>query len=410
MFVYSLRQENSNKILPLMNKVFLRMSAEDLTTTSTPTTTVHQLNSNHSSTTATLPQYSVPAPQLAGTSKYSQLLSVIEELSKDIRPTYTGRLILPQRPAALACYSSENMFVVSTYQLNGQSTSREGALYIIKDFVISETVPMSGGVFRFEFDNSSEHIYTALTNGSLGVVDLRTLSVSDLPVVEGSMLLSVSIRNGTAVTSDNHGSIHVVDIVSGQTKSFRAHTLPYTGEGCEVWSVAWLDENLLVSGGEDGIMKMWDLRIAEKAVMVCREHSSGIVCLKTEDETSLLSGCYDELIRRFDKRSIARPVNEKNVRYCLYSIFVHGGVYAHCFQLGGGVWAIESDKESDNLLVACMYNGWCLIDAGTFEECESNHQLGSNLLYGASLCKKSRVVASCTFNDYVLSFEKINDF
>ncbi|VDM39718.1 unnamed protein product [Toxocara canis] len=46
------------------------MSAEDLTTT------VHQLNSNHSSTTATLPQYSVPAPQVAGASKYSQLLSV----------------------------------------------------------------------------------------------------------------------------------------------------------------------------------------------------------------------------------------------------------------------------------------------------------------------------------------------
>ncbi|CAD5229348.1 unnamed protein product [Bursaphelenchus okinawaensis] len=39
---------------------------------------------------ASLPQYSVPGPVMAGTSKYTQLLALIEELGKDIRPTYTG--------------------------------------------------------------------------------------------------------------------------------------------------------------------------------------------------------------------------------------------------------------------------------------------------------------------------------
>lgn len=46
--------------------------------------------------TATLPQYSVPAPQLPQ-SKYSQLLAVIEELGKDIRPTYTGNKMSAER-------------------------------------------------------------------------------------------------------------------------------------------------------------------------------------------------------------------------------------------------------------------------------------------------------------------------
>lgn len=46
--------------------------------------------------TATLPQYSVPAPQLPQ-SKYSQLLAVIEELGKDIRPTYTGNKMSTER-------------------------------------------------------------------------------------------------------------------------------------------------------------------------------------------------------------------------------------------------------------------------------------------------------------------------
>lgn len=38
--------------------------------------TIQQLASNQSSTTATLPQYSVPAIQVSGASKYTQLLSV----------------------------------------------------------------------------------------------------------------------------------------------------------------------------------------------------------------------------------------------------------------------------------------------------------------------------------------------
>uniref|UniRef100_A0A914CV71 Cyclin-dependent kinase 2-associated protein n=1 Tax=Acrobeloides nanus TaxID=290746 RepID=A0A914CV71_9BILA len=39
---------------------------------------------------ASLPQYSVPGPQVQGASKYAQLLALIEELGKDVRPTYTG--------------------------------------------------------------------------------------------------------------------------------------------------------------------------------------------------------------------------------------------------------------------------------------------------------------------------------
>lgn len=40
---------------------------------------------------ASLPQYSVPPPVQPNASKYSQLLALIEELGKDIRPTYTGK-------------------------------------------------------------------------------------------------------------------------------------------------------------------------------------------------------------------------------------------------------------------------------------------------------------------------------
>ncbi|KFD50820.1 hypothetical protein M514_08258 [Trichuris suis] len=45
--------------------------------------------------TASVPQYSIPTAQPQ--SKYSQLLAVIEELGKDIRPTYSGNKMSAER-------------------------------------------------------------------------------------------------------------------------------------------------------------------------------------------------------------------------------------------------------------------------------------------------------------------------
>ena len=39
---------------------------------------------------ASLPQYQIPPTVQSGTSKYTQLLSMIDELGKDIRPTYNA--------------------------------------------------------------------------------------------------------------------------------------------------------------------------------------------------------------------------------------------------------------------------------------------------------------------------------
>ncbi len=46
---------------------------------------------------AGLPQYSVPHHQQVPQSKYSQLLAVIEELGKELRPTYTGNKMSAER-------------------------------------------------------------------------------------------------------------------------------------------------------------------------------------------------------------------------------------------------------------------------------------------------------------------------
>ncbi|KHN87378.1 hypothetical protein Tcan_16466 [Toxocara canis] len=193
-----------------------------------------------------------------------------------------GSLVLPQRPAALSyCDQSAGYLIVSTYQLENEML-RNGGFFVVKDFAVVQTLPMSGGVFRFECLPNG-HLIAALTNGYLSVVDLKPASVTDMLVMADCILLSVSTRGDKALTSDDHGCLHI---------------------------------------------------------------------------------------------------------------------------LGGGVWAIEN-TTSGELIVSCMYNGWCLIDGKSFEEVQSNRDLGTHLLYGASFCHTSHIVASCTFNNYKINFDRL---
>ncbi|KRY07155.1 Cyclin-dependent kinase 2-associated protein 1 [Trichinella patagoniensis] len=87
--------------------------------------------------TATVPQFSIPTSQPQ--SKYSQLLAVIEELGKDIRPTYSGNKMSAERlkrsiihARILTCYSWRVMkFSVST-QRNQQKLVYRGRCYTLK--------------------------------------------------------------------------------------------------------------------------------------------------------------------------------------------------------------------------------------------------------------------------------------
>lgn len=58
------------------------------------------------------------------------------------------------------------------------------------------------------------------------------------------MLLSLDVNRESdplsSVASDNFGRVHLVDLCLGRVKeSWLAHSLPFTGEACEVWTCAF---------------------------------------------------------------------------------------------------------------------------------------------------------------------------
>ncbi|VDN37064.1 unnamed protein product [Gongylonema pulchrum] len=203
---------------------------------------VQQLTPNQSSTTATLPQYSVPAAQVFGGSKYNQLLNIIEELGKDIRPTYTGNklsserlkrniiharilvrecmqssIVLHERPAALQIIDKQSLeLLVTTYQLHDENSRYSGSIYKLIGCKIIKKLAVPAGIFRFDRHPNSPTITAALTNGSVGIVSCDLNSLNTLPVISNGMLLSISMaaQGDGAVCSDTHGQLHVVCISS----------------------------------------------------------------------------------------------------------------------------------------------------------------------------------------------------
>lgn len=141
--------------------------------------------------------------------------------------------------------------------------------------------------------------------------------------------------------------------------------------------------SLVYSGADDGLLKLWDLRVGvERSVSTNRTHGSGVVFVSRKGD-QLMTGSYDEHLRLWDERSLTAPVREVNV--------------------GGGVWSVER-RDDGRLLVAAMYGGWLAL-SHDLTVLHADPHVGKGLLYGVSETSTSdSTVAICTFNDNTVHF------
>lgn len=146
----------------------------------------------------------------------------------------------------------------------------------------------------------------------------------------------------------------------------------------EVWCVDFHrgEPNLLLSGADDGLLKVWDRRVvtSEQTAASSIRHDAGVISiLSTFDPNKVWTGSYDDHLRLWDLRAGKTPLQSLN--------------------LGGGVWRIK--PKGRYLLCACMYNGWCIVDCkgwcsepaltGNVQDLSikiSDSSFGAELLYG----------------------------
>ncbi|KAG5680379.1 hypothetical protein PVAND_009888 [Polypedilum vanderplanki] len=299
-------------------------------------------------------------------------------------------------------YSKENIFAVGTYQLdddNNTKSTRKGRIYLFKfDFASGDD---NGDhklekIQQIETDAILDQKWfnnKLVTVSSLGNVEtyeyLQELTkVNSLSLInEGEtgerLALSIDVEYESYLISDSKGQLSLVDINSNSISSqWKAHDF-------EAWTCSFdrWNKNVIYSGGDDSCFHLWDIRTRNKIKTKNRE--AGVTSFLNHQENLLFVGSYDENLCLYDMRNLKQTVNEIN--------------------LHGGIWRIKKSPINDDLLVACMYHNFSIVNCtngslsliGEYNEhksicygCHWSYQIYDN---------NHQIFATCSFYDHRLS-------
>ncbi|XP_075217689.1 diphthine methyltransferase [Lycorma delicatula] len=219
---------------------------------------------------------------------------------------------------------------------------------------------------------------------SNGYPKLVLLVEKELPTHNAEDKLSLSIDWSVGINccsynqislavSDSKGCISIF-LLNDNSLELQYH---WKAHEFEAWIVSYnySNTNVIYTGGDDCRLCVYDTRCTDSPVLTSRLHSAGITSMhySTFSEYLFVSGSYDENIFIWDTRQMKRNIGSVNV--------------------GGGVWRLKWEpSKGQHLLAACMYNGFCVLDAidksdpkivAEFNEHES-------LAYGADWCHGSK--------------------
>jgi WD40 repeat protein len=293
-----------------------------------------------------------------------------------------------------------------------------------------------GGVFQLERGLTVE---SGLLWASLSQSDIISLELSEggdelkekmrlkVPEVQGDSLSSSAVAcTGIHLSSSSQmnacysdGSIRVWNIEGGGAVEWQNQT----AHEMEAWQLLRVDENTLVSAGDDAAFCVWDIRQSGSSGPTSAVRSfyqggvTSIAALDASRPNMLAIGSYDESLAVWDIRALSGRRSQP-----LSSIS----------RIGGGVWRIKKCPNPDEtsskvrLLAACMHAGWRCIDVdltqsgdqmlqriAAFDYPSSEavkddstkafpHNLPSALAYGACWLS-SEWAAGCSFYDNTVS-------
>lgn len=282
-------------------------------------------------------------------------------------------------------------------------TGPNGAIFVGM-YNYDEASSVRGGGFLL-LDNSGDITYTytdtqfgcldaiwlnesfvkmACSDGIMRVLDSDSKTIrSETPVTKNAgsaentenILMAISANTHNTAVISAKGQLIVLDEHMNITMDAVAHD-----PVMESWTCALAPESgLVASGADDCCLKLWDIRTAENVMTNRRTHLTGVTTLKFMSDTELLSGSYDERIRRFDIRNLNQPITE------VRSI--------------GGVWRLK--PLNDLLYVAACYGGCQIVRLDDFTPISAPYTQHKSMAYGISPINSSTAI-SCSFYDRII--------
>jgi diphthamide biosynthesis protein 7 len=270
--------------------------------------------------------------------------------------------------------------------------------------------------------SNSTRIVSSYSKGSLAIHNVNLITSPlplplPLPLPSSSSSSSSSSPSSSLATTNKYSTTNTTTTTTTtndapliqleETHRWDAHTL--FGCAAEVWTVCFASnkhystyEDVVISGGDDCKMKLWDLRSNIKKPMQCigeEEFNAGVTAVTYHPclEHVFCSGSYDESIRLWDMRKMNTPLSR--------------------IEVGGGVWRVKwHPKQKTKLLIGAMHGGCRVVDVPFLssyaaEEIEDNsHEMEivkefvehKSMAYGADwiyLDGQYEASASCSFYD-----------
>ncbi|VDD76973.1 unnamed protein product [Mesocestoides corti] len=179
---------------------------------------------------------------------------------------------------------------------------------------------------------SSGELYTIISPKS------QPLVISDVFAISESILLSSDCHGNMVVTSDECGIVYLVDPCKKKILDY------WKGHDFEAWCVRLNrnDANLILSGGDDCMARVWDRRLGFAKPVISKRHEMGVCSISSVPGYChfISTGCFDEKLRMWDLRG--------------------GGEILICHTSGGGVWRHKWSPSATKVLMASMHAGFAV--------------------------------------------------
>ena len=275
--------------------------------------------------------------------------------------------------------NKESVFV-GMYEYEESSSSREGGFLMMNSQgELEQTLTtVDYGCLDAKWTSDTE-IVIACSDGII-----RTYSTVSKSIVAEVALVDSPTSANTAnilMTIDVEAETTAAISAKGQLSLLRNNTILSQWEAhspvIESWTCALNKEATIVAtGSDDCCLKFWDTRSEELIFSNSKSHRMGTTCIEFIRENEVLSGSYDDRIRKFDMRNLTQPIIE--------------------YKSIGGIWRM---KPIDNiLLVAACYGGCQVINFDDFTPIVAEYTLHESMAYGIGALSKNTAV-SCSFYD-----------